>query len=406
MRISTSMIFDSAVTNMQNQTTSLMHTQQQIATGNRLVSPSDDPAAAAQALQVTQAKAVNAQYASNQGSATSTLQLEDGQLQSAGDLIQYVRDRVVQANSGALTDSDRASIATDIKSQFDQLTGIANSTDGMGQFMFAGNKGGTQPFTNASISNAAVVTYQGDNGQRALQVSSSRQLPVNDAGSSVFLGNASVTPPTVTNPSGTAGITSVSVDNTDAYSGHNYQVSFSTPTSYTVTDNSVTPATVSAPTAFTASPAGTSITVGGATLNITGSPAANDTFNVSNSGGNPGIFNTLANIYNALTTPTSGVTGALASVQSQLSTSLGDLDAAQNRVLNTRASVGSRMNEVTALGTANSDLDVQYAQILSNLQDTDYTKAISQLSQQQVGLQAAQKSFVQVSGLSLFNFIQ
>ena len=80
MRLSTSMIFDNAMTTMQSQTSALQHTQQQVASGRRLVSPSDDPAAAAQALDVTQAKAVNSQYASNQGSAKSTLSLVDGQL--------------------------------------------------------------------------------------------------------------------------------------------------------------------------------------------------------------------------------------------------------------------------------------------------------------------------------------
>ena len=141
------------------------------------------------------------------------------------------------------------------------------------------------------------------------------------------------------------------------------------------------------------------------TAKIPTAPAGNDTFNLAPKG-NPGIFNTLSNIYNALTTGTSGNPAALASVQNQLGTALTDLDAAQNKVLNTRASVGSRLNELDALGTSNSNLNIQYTQILSSLQDTDYTSAIAQLSQQQIGLQAAQKSFMQVSNLSLFNYIQ
>ncbi|MDO9007183.1 MAG: flagellar hook-associated protein 3, partial [Thiobacillus sp.] len=52
-----------------------------------------------------------------------------------------------------------------------------------------------------------------------------------------------------------------------------------------------------------------------------------------------------------------------------------------------------------------SDRALQYSQLLSELQDLDYTQAIKQLSQQQVMLEAAQKSFAKTSGLSLFNFI-
>lgn len=395
MRVSTSMIFDNAVTSMQSQTTSMLHTQQQIATGNRLVSPSDDPAAAAQALQVSQAKAVNAQYAANQGSAKSTLSLADSQLQAAGNLVQYVQQRVIQANSGALTDSDRAAIAMDIKAQFEELSGIANSTDGIGQSLFAGNKGTTTPFT-ANIAGSTVVTYNGDDGQRALQVSSSRQLPVNDPGSALFLGTATAAVAT------TGGALTATVQNDGSYSGHNYSVAFSSTTAYTITDNSVVPAVTTSGTYA----AGTPITVGGLSMSLSGSPGAGDAFSVSNSGGNAGIFNTLANVFNALATPTNGSTTALASIQSQLSAALGDLDATQSKILNSRASIGSRLTELDALGTANADLNVQYSQILSDLQDTDYNKAISQLTQQQIGLQAAQKSFIQTSSLSLFNYIQ
>ncbi|HEU4374968.1 MAG TPA: flagellar hook-associated protein 3, partial [Telluria sp.] len=49
--------------------------------------------------------------------------------------------------------------------------------------------------------------------------------------------------------------------------------------------------------------------------------------------------------------------------------------------------------------------DVQYASTLTNLQDLDYVKAISQFTQQQTTLDAAQKSFKSMSSLSLFNYI-
>ena len=47
----------------------------------------------------------------------------------------------------------------------------------------------------------------------------------------------------------------------------------------------------------------------------------------------------------------------------------------------------------------------QYQQTLSDLQDLDYAQAISDFTRQQVALEAAQKSFVAISGLSLFKYI-
>ena len=70
-----------------------------------------------------------------------------------------------------------------------------------------------------------------------------------------------------------------------------------------------------------------------------------------------------------------------------------------------RAGLGSRMNEIDALANAGEDLNLNYEQTLSRLQDVDYAAAITRLTQQQMSLEAAQKTFVNVSGLSLFNYV-
>jgi flagellar hook-associated protein 3 FlgL len=69
------------------------------------------------------------------------------------------------------------------------------------------------------------------------------------------------------------------------------------------------------------------------------------------------------------------------------------------------ADVGARSKEIDYLDSAGSDLDIQYASTLSDLQDLDVIKATSLYAQQQITLQAAQKSFTMMTGLSLFNYI-
>ena len=74
-------------------------------------------------------------------------------------------------------------------------------------------------------------------------------------------------------------------------------------------------------------------------------------------------------------------------------------------ILRVRATVGSRLNELDSLETVATDLDVQFAERVSKLQDLDYAEAISNLNLKQIQLEAAQRSFVKVSGLNLFNFL-
>ena len=90
----------------------------------------------------------------------------------------------------------------------------------------------------------------------------------------------------------------------------------------------------------------------------------------------------------------------------QLTQEIAAIDGALTNVLRVQASVGARMNEVDALQSAATDLELQFSERLSNLQDLDYARAISDLSRQQMQLEAAQTSFVRVSSLSLFDVLR
>ena len=82
-----------------------------------------------------------------------------------------------------------------------------------------------------------------------------------------------------------------------------------------------------------------------------------------------------------------------------------NIDNASDNLLAVRASVGARMKELDYLDSAGEDLNIQYATTLSNLIEVDTIQAISLFTQQQINLEAAQKSYKTLTGLSLFNFI-
>ena len=194
MRISTSQIYSSAVRSMQRANSAVSKTQNQISADRRILTPSDDPVASAQVLNVSQSKSVNEQYQTNQKNADSQLRLVESHLTSAIDALQNVRTSIVQGgNVGAMTNSDREAIAKQIESNLGELLGIANTDNGLGEYLFSGYQGGTLPFavdgTAAAVAPAttAPVKYYGDSGDRSLQVSASRQMAVTVSGASVFM---------------------------------------------------------------------------------------------------------------------------------------------------------------------------------------------------------------------------
>ena len=142
----------------------------------------------------------------------------------------------------------------------------------------------------------------------------------------------------------------------------------------------------------------------GSQVVVNGTPADGDTFTIKPST-NQSIFQTMQNLIGVLRSPVGSTTYTTTQFSNDLGGQLTNIDQALNNIGEVQARVGTNMRELDSLGSASSDLAIQYAATLSGLQDLDYAKAISDFSNQQVNLEAAQKSFVQISGLSLFKYI-
>lgn len=399
MRISTSSFFDSAISRLGDLQSSLARTQQQIAAGRKILSPSDNPIAASDALKVTEAQAANNQLAVNRQTAKAALGLEEGVLQNVTTLLQDVKTLMVGAGNGALEDEQRSYYATELRAQIDQLLGYANFRDGNSNYVFAGFLSGSQPF----IPTATGATYVGDQGQRNLQVGSSRQISLSDPGSSVFegarTGNGLFVTAAGAGNTGAGIVSPGSVADPAQLPAREYDIVFTSATTYDITDLTAVPTVTTSGTYVS----GLAIVAGAIQFDIAGEPAAGDTFSVRPSS-SQSIFTTLTNLVNVLEASATGPAGQ-ARLTNGLNTAQNNLDNTLDKVLQVRASVGARLREVDALDNEGADRELQYAQALVDLQDLDYTKAISELTKNQITLEAAQKSFIQASGLSLFNFI-
>lgn len=111
---------------------------------------------------------------------------------------------------------------------------------------------------------------------------------------------------------------------------------------------------------------------------------------------------TEVSFFQALQNMTDAVNNSNMSGISQGLTQMTSMTTGLNSAL---ALVGTTQNTVTSQGNITSDQTLSLKTALSKVQDTDYTTAVTQLSQEQVSLQAAQQSFALVSKLSLFQYL-
>ena len=403
MRLSTNIIHEQGVNSILKQQETLLHVQQQVSTGRRILSPADDPTAAALALDITQASELNTQLSENRATAANQLGLVESNLDGITNLIQNVQTAAVSAGNGTFTDADRLSVAREIRGRFNELLGFANSTDATGQFLFSGYQSSTKPF----FQTASGVQYNGDQGERLVQVGASRQVATSGSGTDLFEriknGNGVFTTSASAANTGSGVIDVGNVTSPANLTGNNYQITFAVAagvTTYDVTDTT-TNTTLSTGNAYTGNGI---ISFDGIEFSIKGEPANGDQFNIEPST-NKSIFKTIDDLVNLLSTPIGNQAGGGTRITNGLNTALQDLGNSLDHVLATRASVGTRLQEIETLQSVGEETGIQFQQNLSELQDVDLAKAITDLNQQRVFLEAAQRSFATVSSLSLFDFI-
>jgi flagellar hook-associated protein 3 FlgL len=398
MRISTSMMYDLSTAGMSDQQSGLYRTQQQMTTGRRLLTASDDPAAASTALRISQGISLTAQQTGNQQAANNSLAQSESALGSVGDLLQSASSLLISTQNSTFTPTDRAAVAVQLDGLLAQLTGLANSRDGGGGYLFAGYSETQQPF----VQGAGGVSYAGDDGVRKLEVGPGRQLEVTANGADTFMriktGNGVFATDATSTNTGTGIIDTGKVANPAALDGHAYQLSFSVSAGVTTYDVLDTTAgtTVSTGNAFTP---GAAVTVAGMQFTVSGNPANGDSFTSSPSA-NQSVFKSLADGIAALR---SGAPDAVRT--SQINGALANIYRAQDNVSLQRAKLGTNMSELTTLTTVSSAADASQKTRLSDLVDLDYAAAATELSSRQTALTAAQQTFSKLSKLSLFNYL-
>jgi flagellar hook-associated protein 3 FlgL len=293
------MLFERGIGAMLDQQSKVSETQLQIASGKRVVTPSDDPSSMTRILDYNRKIDTLDQYLKNADRVTTRLEVEESAISSIENTLQRVRELTVQGSSDLLSQENRTAIATEIRELRDQILAQANTRDAQGEYIFAGYQTGTVPFVESV---PGVVSYAGDLGNRQLQISAQRWVEDGNNGQEVFMG-------------------------------------------------------------------------------------------IQTTSGRQSIFDTLDAIATDL------------EADLNVNAYLDDVDYAASHMAGVRATIGARMNAVEEQVLVNEEVKTTLELHRSGEEDLDYAEAISRMDRQLVALEAAQKAYIEVSRLSLFNYL-
>ncbi|NOX92391.1 MAG: flagellar hook-associated protein 3 [Gammaproteobacteria bacterium] len=190
MRISTAQMQDRGVAAMLERQSELSKTQQQVATGKRILVPSDDVLGSTQILAFNKVIETYKQFQENADAAESRIQQEEAVLTQTIDMLQRIRELAVQGNSTNLGANERALIAVEVREILSGIVAIANSADSNGEYIFAGFNVDTAPVVVTEVPVASglfTYSYTGDLGQRNVQIGETRFIATGDNGQDVFM---------------------------------------------------------------------------------------------------------------------------------------------------------------------------------------------------------------------------
>ena len=415
-RISSYWVFNRPVNDMMRLQSSLNRTQEQISSGQGILSPSDDPVGAARVMQLDQEIALVSQYERNITLVTARLEQEEGVLAGVTSSIQRIRELTVQAGNAALySDSDRIAIAQEVNSRVQELFNLTNSKDGSGEYLFSGFAGDKQSFVQNP---GGGYLYQGDEGVRDVQVSRNSTVAASDTGKDAFLdipanvpsfysyGNSQNTgqPPGVISQ----GITVNQAQLTDFFP-ENAVITFGNeldmvPPGPNITVRNKSDGRVIEGIEQRAYKSGDSITFAGMNVSISGNPAPGDKFLVDTSE-KQGLLITVEKLAYALEN-FSTASEFTAVYDEAIFNSLENLDAALENVSQVRTRIGARINTTDNIANQHADNKLAAQDIRSSIGDLDYAEAVSRLQMEEFILKAAQQTFATVTKMSLFDFIR
>lgn len=391
-----------AILQDQSQLTSL---DQQMATGQAINSPGDNPAAAAENLQIGQQLSALSIDGETSGIAQSSLQNLSSTIGSISTLVQSLRQTALTAANGTADGQDRQALADSVQEGLQQLLQLGNSQTADGNYLLSGSQSSTEPFTD----NGSQVVYQGDGGTNALQIAPGLTVPTSLSGQFLLMdiptGNGYATATSSSGNTGTATVAmggvsdltqAVSMDTTNQI----YTLSFADSSSglaysgYTLTDS-----TGSVVSSGQYTP-GMVLDVSGNQITVNGNPATGDTFTIAPAK-NQGLFQTVQQMADLLSQGSSNGAGG-AQFDQGMNNIIANLNQGLTRLLTGQAAVGSSLAQINAVSSVNQLQTTNDQVAQTGLISANLPAVATQFEQGSTALQAALSAFSAMQGLNLF----
>lgn len=403
MRVSTAQFYFQNSQRLSDKQSGVNEQMKYISSGKRVLTAKDD-AVAFGTLSGYKDELTNIEkYKRNITQAENRNSLQENSFANAESLLQELKTLFIQANNGTLSDADLKSLGKLASNSQGQLLDVANIKDETGGYIFAGYQIDKQPF-NLQPDNS--VLYVGDNGKRELQIAKNVMVETNQPGDEAFenVSNAlgDFTPNYVNNSSGIAverAVIATPASYDPLTSPPDYKFVFTSPTNLTVVDNGGAGATVFSTTSYVP---GQTVAFNGMEVQISGNPLPGDEFDLTPKE-NISVFDTVKAAVDWMNVGANPANEVLHGIE--YGEILTQLDQALNHMTTRRTEAGIRLKLVETQDNNHADAELTISQGKSQIEDLDFSKAVATFEQSQVALQAAQQTFVQIKGLSLFNYI-
>lgn len=416
-RVSTANMYDASVRNLSTRQKTLVDLQENLTSGKRVVRPSDDPVAAAQAERaLTRISRIQSEQRTLEVQ-RGAVALAESTLGNAVDLVQEMRQLIVAAGSGSLKDEDRKTYANQLQSLRDQFTEVINRKDTNGVPLLGALGSALQAFAGPLLSGASDYQFDGLPGQGA---SNGTDISGSLDGHAALMFDAvrdGIYTAGVTRVPGSSLVTSaITTSNRQALDGASYAVQIDavtvnpatggTAVTYTVTRTdkngvSTTLPQATTPEAAAGQPIPIAIDEAGVNVvsfSLTGTPAAGDAISLKPSSSLMGTLDTAIR-------DIAGAGDSVAAAQA-VGQALSNIDAGMERLHKLRGYAGELLNRADRITQDQDKRSIQLEGDRSRAEDLDMLKGISDFQNAHVGYQAALQSYAQVQKLSLFDYLR
>ncbi|MFQ3250148.1 MAG: flagellar hook-associated protein 3 FlgL [Glaciecola sp.] len=408
MRVTTNLIYNQNLRNIDANQGNLVDIQQQLATGKKLLRPSDDPVGAAQVIRLTEELDKITQYQRNNDLTTNSLELQETALRSINDVVNRARVLTVQSGNGILTTQDRKAIGAEIEQIRNQVLDLMNTRNASGEYVFAGYQSSSQAFEFNPGATGDKVKFVGDDGENQIQISDSVKIQSTSSGKSIFQEVFARLNFDVTAQSPGVELDTARIDqqgsfdnfhkqNFDPVNAANNQYRFDVLAGNQVSVTNIGTGSVVSTQDFES---GEPFRFAGMEFNFTASPGDSLEINL-NRPEKKNLAETLNDMFVALTSESISEADFVKAIDNTLV----GLDNGLEKMSLESSSIGARLNIAQSIRESNLDSEVTLQAARSSIEDVDYAKASTEFAKQETALQAAFQSFPRVSNLSLFNYI-